>query len=270
MRKRYILSEELIECPIVIGMDDDGLIAPASVCDGPLCDEAPDIADAEERPQEREDSAIEAEESHLEDIGVTQMLSALIQEEWKAIDAYKSAMATLQGIEGRESEVRVLEDIVSEELSHVGQLEACLKGSAPEASAIDAGNEEGEAQMSDAEATIGESLARGGAKPLNEEYIDSRDYWKQRFMDEIEYMMDDEYISISTGLSILSDEQRELLASRAARDFLGNDYIWDEITETIQNNIRVEYERHQEDYTERAAEIELEYDVSDNDDGEGD
>lgn len=98
----------------------------------------------------------------MEDLGVSQILSSLIQDEWQAIDAYKSAIATLTALGGHEAEIAVLEDVVSEEMAHVGQIEACASGSAPEVSEIESGKDEAESRMADAESPVDESLAKGG------------------------------------------------------------------------------------------------------------
>ena len=59
------------------------------------------------------------------DTGAANTISALIQDEWQAIDGYNKAIENLTNLD-MENIVEVLKDIVAEENIHVGQLQAAL------------------------------------------------------------------------------------------------------------------------------------------------
>ena len=59
------------------------------------------------------------------DTGVANTLSALIQDEWQAIDGYNKAIENFTNLD-MENIAEVLKDIVAEENIHVGQLQAAL------------------------------------------------------------------------------------------------------------------------------------------------
>ena len=77
---------------------------------------------------------------------IANLINSVIQDEWEAIEAYNSVIATLSDYDGEDIDgiIANLEDIRDEEYVHVGQLESCLsvlKGDPVEQ--IDGGSEEG-------------------------------------------------------------------------------------------------------------------------------
>lgn len=224
MRKRFLLSEDLDEL-------------------------APVGQDSETQADAISDDAMA---DGLEDIGVAQMLSALIQDEWKTIDSYKSTVATLRDIGGHDAEIKVLEDVIAEEMAHVGQLEACVKGSAPEAHEIESGKEEAEEQMAEAEHPMDESKRAGGKGRLHEsltyspQFDDTVAYWMEVAKDEIEYMRDDEV----SPLSYVTGDNLTGLCRAVAQDVLDSDYLWERIEDVVRDSITEHMEEFQPDGVE--------------------
>lgn len=83
------------------------------------------------------------------DTGVAELLLHLINDENEAIQNYNSARATLATDPNYSEFIEVMDDIATEELNHVGQLQALLKRISPNASAIEAGEEEAEGQLTE-------------------------------------------------------------------------------------------------------------------------
>lgn len=78
----------------------------------------------------------------------TNIISALIKDEWEAIDGYNGAILSLSAI-NREDAIPVLKDIISEEYVHIGQLEKLLQSMIPVSNEMEAGAKEAETQISD-------------------------------------------------------------------------------------------------------------------------
>lgn len=93
----------------------------------------------------------EVEEVTKDDVkdGVATTLTFLIKDEWEAYEGYKSAIATLKSVGVSEEVMDVLEDILAEELLHVGQLQKCLELVEGKAVEIKAGEKEAEEQLDD-------------------------------------------------------------------------------------------------------------------------
>jgi hypothetical protein len=85
------------------------------------------------------------------DTGVASELIALINDEWEAIQGYNNAIATLRAVITEnpvyEDAIKVLEEIASEENTHVGQLQEVLKRISPNAEEINKGTVEAKSQM---------------------------------------------------------------------------------------------------------------------------
>lgn len=79
--------------------------------------------------------------------GIANELSALIKDEWEAIEGYKSTIVNLQSIGGYDEIVSVLKEIAGEEYVHVGQLQRLSEIVAPQADKIADGQEEAEKQL---------------------------------------------------------------------------------------------------------------------------
>lgn len=201
------------------------------------------------------DQTIAADDIHdddgkLEDLGVSQILSSLVQDEWQAIDAYKSAIATLTALGGHEAEIGVLEDIVAEEMAHVGQIEACAAGSAPEASEIESGKAEAEAQMAGGESPADESLREAldapsdgvshyGYRYEGKGYGLDTVYWMEAVSDGLDSIVyqapeDDED---AQRINALSDLGREMVCKRAADILFNNEYMWHVINDSVDDAI---------------------------------
>ena len=82
--------------------------------------------------------------------GLTTLINALIKDELEAIDGYNSAIVTLEA-ENKGEFTDVIRDIISEENTHIGQLQAILKELNPSTTAdIDEGQQEGQKQIDQA------------------------------------------------------------------------------------------------------------------------
>ena len=80
------------------------------------------------------------------EIGMANVISDLIKDEYEAIDGYNSAIATAQ-VEGFEDAVRVLTEIQAEENIHIGQLQEVMKLFDPNAGKVEDGQAEGAEQI---------------------------------------------------------------------------------------------------------------------------
>lgn len=81
------------------------------------------------------------------DFLLSNLINELVKDEWTAVNAYESAIATLTDT-GNLDVIAILEDIRDEEYVHIGQLESCLsllKGDPTEH--IEDGSEEGFEQL---------------------------------------------------------------------------------------------------------------------------
>lgn len=94
----------------------------------------------------KEDLSPEQEKEY----GLTTMINSLIKDELEAIDGYNSAIVTLEA-ENKGEFTDVIRDIISEENTHIGQLQAILKELNPSTTAdIDDGQKEGQEQIDQA------------------------------------------------------------------------------------------------------------------------
>lgn len=81
-------------------------------------------------------------------VGMAQIISDLIKDEYEAIDGYNSAIATAES-EGYSNMIEVLTDIQAEENVHIGQLQELMKMVDPNASKIEDGEHEAKQEISD-------------------------------------------------------------------------------------------------------------------------
>lgn len=79
--------------------------------------------------------------------GISNTISALIQDEWEAIDGYKDAIAMLQTLNETDPLVMILNEVLADEYNHVGALEKALTLVTPEASQIEDGKVEAEEEI---------------------------------------------------------------------------------------------------------------------------
>ena len=101
------------------------------------------IAEDLEKPSHEESD--ENKQSNVNQ-GISGLLNSLIISEYDAIDQYNSALATDQSL-GVTDIIPILEDIVTEEHTHVGQLQAAVKLFDSAANAVEKGAEEAEDQL---------------------------------------------------------------------------------------------------------------------------
>lgn len=71
--------------------------------------------------------------------GISNTISALIQDEWEAIDGYKNAIAMLETLNETDPLIVILDEVLADEYNHVGALEKALTLVTPEASKIEDG-----------------------------------------------------------------------------------------------------------------------------------
>lgn len=80
------------------------------------------------------------------EVGMATIISDLIKDEYEAIDAYNSAIATAE-VEGFTDMIAVLTEIQAEENLHIGQLQAIMNTIDPNAHLVDDGQQEGIEQL---------------------------------------------------------------------------------------------------------------------------
>lgn len=83
------------------------------------------------------------------DVGVSTIINNLIKDEYATVDAYNSAILTLQSSDCSHEVLGILNDIVAEENIHIGQLQQTMKLFDTNAEKIEDGIEEAEKQLSD-------------------------------------------------------------------------------------------------------------------------
>lgn len=94
-------------------------------------------------------SADEIEEKTIEpeDNGISMIINNLIRDEYDTIDAYNSAITTFKNVGNSDDAISVLNDIVSEENVHVGQLQRLMELFDPNADKVSDGVEEADKQI---------------------------------------------------------------------------------------------------------------------------
>ena len=85
-------------------------------------------------------------EETFQTTGLTMMISDAIKAEWDTINQYNSMIATLKE-ENKNEVIDILNDIVNEEMIHVGQLQKVLELINPDFDNIEKGKEEAEEQL---------------------------------------------------------------------------------------------------------------------------
>lgn len=97
-----------------------------------------------------EDEAVVNEKTiEPEDNGISMIINNLIRDEYDTIDAYNSAITTFKDIGNSDDAISVLNDIVSEENVHVGQLQRLMELFDPNADKVADGVEEADRQIDD-------------------------------------------------------------------------------------------------------------------------
>lgn len=100
------------------------------------------IPDAEIEPVKVDDTNKETPIGN--DIGVSNLIINAINDEWQTIEYYNELIANLQN---NPDMIPVIQDIVAEENTHVGQLQKMLLQISPNVSNILSGEEEASRQM---------------------------------------------------------------------------------------------------------------------------
>ena len=85
-------------------------------------------------------------QTELSNNGMAAIIRDLIADEWEAVDGYKSAMLNCDA-EGRADLKAAFEDIMKEEMIHIGELERIMKEVAPEVDEIQSGYAEAEGNL---------------------------------------------------------------------------------------------------------------------------
>lgn len=95
-----------------------------------------------------EDIEVETKEGPVEgpEFGISSLVNEAIQDELKTVDKYNSLALNARS-EGFEHIAQVIDEINTEENKHIGQLQEVLKTIAPNAEAIDVGEDEGKEQL---------------------------------------------------------------------------------------------------------------------------
>ena len=119
------------------------------------------MTDVELEMEEPISDISKAEEEHFEETvnaGLSGLLTDLIKDEWEAYEGYKSAIEMFK-FEGVAPEViNVLDEILGEELVHIGQLQKCLELVEPQATEIPEGEKEAEKQLAGEEGHVEETI----------------------------------------------------------------------------------------------------------------
>lgn len=102
---------------------------------------------AEDIEEIQDQDVIKAEPEEFINRGISGMLSDLIIDEWDAINAYNGAIATLTEMDPESPIINILNDIVNEEMIHVGQLQTALESISANAENIQLGKEEADNQL---------------------------------------------------------------------------------------------------------------------------
>ena len=93
-------------------------------------------------------------------VGMAAVVSDLIKDEYEAIDAYNSAIATAEA-EGFGDAVKVLTEIQAEENLHVGQLQEVMKMFDPNADKVEEGQQEGAEQLNNSADSPNNNIEEG-------------------------------------------------------------------------------------------------------------
>ena len=116
--------------------------------------------------------------------GVAQDLNYLIKDELEAVEGYNSVLATWKDVGKFPEVIAVLEDIVDEEMLHIGQLQRALELVSPNAKNIQAGAKEAEEQIVDE------------AEKQKEKEIEKAE---EKFRDKIDIEVEDSIEDIKDG-----------------------------------------------------------------------
>lgn len=241
MKRKFILNEDIDEYGEITGE-----ITPEEL---PL---ELDVPVVEEEPTEAQ-----------ENLGITNMLSNLIKDEWEAIDGYNSTIATLRDLGGNEELIKVLEDIAAEEMVHVGELEKAMETVSPSAKQIEDGKDEAEETMGEVE-PMEESLTmpvrekqtlkeskKHNHKKLTESVFDDSDYddyekyWMEMVYSEVDYMRNEfledptHYNSddVECKIAQLNEGGIENLCAVCVDDLFNSEYLWEQINNRVIDSI---------------------------------
>lgn len=158
------------------------------------------------------------------DFLLSNLINSLVKDEWTAVNAYESAIATLTDT-GNLDVIAILEDIRDEEYVHIGQLESCLsllKGDPTEH--IEDGSEEGFEQLELPEEDDEEDDIELKDEPLTEDELPRKEHTiKDMDVDEIKTRLKAVGFDDTDFMGKSDKEIRAMLKiSRRAR---GDDYL---------------------------------------------
>ena len=124
--------------------------------------------------------------------GVAQDLNYLIKDELEAVEGYNSVLATWKDAGKFPEIIAVLEDIVDEEMLHIGQLQRALELVSPNAKNIQAGAKEAEEQIVDE------------AEKQKEKEIEKAE---EKFRDKVDVEVEDSIEAIEDGEEEIVDTE---------------------------------------------------------------
>ena len=165
---------------------DGGLVAPLVES----CKECKEEVKTEEPKKEKVEESIKVEEVESEtkedaDTGIAGLLNTAIVDEWKTIDLYNSFIATFDDLAKAESLSEekktqlsnIINDILHEELKHVGQLQTALEVVNQPIENIAKGAEEGKEQVAEVKEPIEEPKVEIKKEPtiINVDEVDTLD-----------------------------------------------------------------------------------------------
>lgn len=149
----------------IVAGADGGLVAPLVES----CKECKEEVKAEEPKEEKVEESIKTEEVESEteedtNTGIAGLLNTAIVDEWKTIDLYNSFIATFDDLAKAESLSEekkaqlsnIINDILHEEMKHVGQLQTALEVVNQPIENIAKGAEEGKEQVAEVKTPVDE------------------------------------------------------------------------------------------------------------------
>lgn len=179
-------DDNLKDWATIVAGSDGGLVAPLVES----CKECKEEVKTEEPKEEKVEESIKVEEVESEtkedaDTGIAGLLNTAIVDEWKTIDLYNSFIATFDDLAKAESLSEekkaqlsnIINDILHEELKHVGQLQTALEVVNQPIENIAKGAEEGKEQVAEVKEPVEEPKVEIKKEPtiINVAEVDTLD-----------------------------------------------------------------------------------------------
>ncbi len=179
-------DDNLKDWATIVAGSEGGLVAPLVES----CKECKEEVKTEEPKKEKVEESIKVEEVESEtkedtDTGIAGLLNTAIVDEWKTIDLYNSFIATFDDLAKAESLSEekkaqlsnIINDILHEELKHVGQLQTALEVVNQPIENIAKGAEEGKEQVAEVKEPVEEPKVEIKKEPtiINVAEVDTLD-----------------------------------------------------------------------------------------------